>query len=418
MDIGILIRIIILILLLALSAFFSSAETAFTTANRIRIRTLAEEGNKRAERVLHIWENPSKMLSAILVGNNIVNLSASSLATTVAVSVFGSIGAGIATFIMTFLVLVFGEISPKTFATVYAEKIVLVICRPIAALMWVLTPVIYIVNVFSHGVIRLLGVDINTPRPGITEGELRTIVDVSHEGGVIEKDEKDIIYNLFDFGDSVAKEIMIPRIDMIMIDDEASYTDLMNLYKEYLLTRIPVYHETNDNIIGFINMKDILLVESPDDFDIKQIVRKPFYTHEHKKTAELMMEMKSHNINIAIVLDEYGGAAGMLTLEDLLEEIVGEIRDEYDDDEEEDITQISDTEFVVNGMADIDDVNDKLGLELSSEDYETFGGDIIGLSDTFPKNGQVITFTDGTFVRIEKIRDNRIEKIYVRRKVL
>ncbi|MCR5785536.1 MAG: hemolysin family protein [Eubacterium sp.] len=416
MDIGLLIGIICLIILLFLSAFFSSAETAFTTANKIRIRTLAEEeDNARAKKVLEILENPSKMLSAILVGNNIVNLSASSLATTIAVKVFGSIGAGLATFVLTFLVLIFGEISPKTMATLNAEKLSLRYCNVIAALMWAFTPIIFLVNKLSHGFIRLIGVNIDEEKPLITEGELRKIVDVSHEGGVIESDEKEIIYNLFDFSDSMAKEIMIPRIDMIMIDDEAGYEELMELYRQYKLTRIPVYHESNDNVIGFVNMKDVLLIENTKHFSIRQIIRQPYFTHEHKKTTELFVEMKSYRVNIAIILDEYGGAAGMLTLEDLLEEIVGEIRDEYDDDEEDDISRISDNEFILNGMADIDDVNQALGFDFDSEDYETIGGYIIGLSDTLPKNGQVIRLDDGTYIRIERIRNNRIEKIYLRK---
>ena len=416
MDIEIICGFVFLIILLFLSAFFSSAETAFTTANRIRIRTLAEdEGNVRAKKVLKIWENPSKMLSAILVGNNIVNLSASSLATTIAVKIFGSIGAGIATFILTFLVLIFGEISPKTMATLKAETLTLRYCGVISAIMFVFTPIIFIINVLAKGFIRLLGTDPEAERPVITEGELRTIVDVSHEGGVIESDEKEIIYNLFDFSDSMAKEIMIPRIDMIMIDDTAGYDELMEIYRKYKLTRIPIYREKNDNIIGFVNMKDVLLIENTSDFSIMQIIRQPYYTHEHKKTTELFVEMKSYRVNIAIVLDEYGGAAGMLTLEDLLEEIVGEIRDEYDDDEEDDISRISENEYILSGMADIDDVNETLGFDFNSEDYETIGGYIIGLSDTFPKNGQVITLKDGTYIRIERIRNNRIEKIYMRK---
>lgn len=408
------IEIAVLIVLLFLSAFFSSAETAFTTANKIRIRTLAE-GNEdaRAIRVLKIWDNQSKMLSTILVGNNIVNLSASSLATIVAVRLLGSYGAGIATFVVTFVVLVLGEITPKTLATIHAEKLVLLFSGIIYALMVVLTPIVWIVNTVSNVFLRMFRVDPDTPKEKITEGELKTIVDVSHEGGVIEEGERDMIYNLFHFNDSLAREIMVPRIDMVTIGVQETYEDLMQLYRENMLTRIPVYEDSNDNIIGFINMKDVLLHHDPFDFSIRRLLRTPYYTHEHKNTAELLLEMREQHVNIAIVLDEYGSAAGMVTMEDLLEEIVGEIRDEYDEDETDIIEAISETEYEVDGKANIDDINAALGLSLEDEDYDTIGGFVIGLSDAFPEKGQQFELEDGLLIRVDGIEHNRIDRLYL-----
>lgn len=412
MDQHIAIDILFLIVLLLLSAYFSSAETAFTTANKIRMRTLADSGNKRAARVLKILSDQHKMLSTILVGNNIVNLSASSLSTVIAVRLLGNYGAGIATFIITFLILILGEISPKTMATLYADKIALLFSGSIRALMILFTPLVFLVNIISRGLLRLLGIDPDRSRPAMTEGELRTIVDVGHEDGVIESGERNIIYNLFDFSDAVAKEIMVPHIDMITIDVNSTYEELMQLYREEKLTRIPVYENSSDNIIGFVNMKDILLIDDSSQFHIRNIMRQPYYTHEHKNISELLMEMREKHINIAIVLDEYGNAAGMITMEDLLEEIVGEIRDEYDEDEVDEIRRISDTEYLVEGSTSIDDINDTFGLELENEDYDTIGGYLIGLSDSFPSNGQVFVLEDGIRVRVDQIENNRIDRLH------
>lgn len=413
MDTMVIIQLLLLICLLLLSAFFSASETAFTTANRIRMRTLAEEGDPRAKRVLKLWEKQSKLLSAILIGNNIVNLSASSLATVVAVKLLGSYGAGIATFILTFVILIIGEISPKNIATLHAEEISLAFSGIIGFLLWLLTPIIFIVTFLAHGLIRLLGFDPNASKPSMTEGELKTIVDVSHESGVIESDEREMIYNVFDFGDSIAKEIMIPRIDIVMIDADCSYEKFMEIYAKEKLTRYPVYEDSNDNIIGFINIKDLLLIQSPSEFDARKLMREPYYTHEHKSTSELLLEMRNEHVNIAIVLDEYGSAAGMITMEDLLEEIVGEIRDEYDDDEVDVIRQLSDTEYEVDGKANLDDIDDQLHLNLNSEDYDTIGGYVIGLSDEFPVNGQVFYPEEGLMIQVDKIENNRVDKLYI-----
>ena len=336
MDPSVTIRIVILIILLLLSAFFSSSETALTTVSRIRMRSLAEEGNRRAARVLTVTDNSAKMLSAILIGNNIVNLSASSIATALAIELFGSAGAGIATGILTILILIFGEISPKTMATIRAEKLSLRFSGIILILMKVLTPVIFIINALAMIVLRIFGVDPTEKNRGMTESELRTIVDVGHESGVIETEEKDMINNLFDFGDAEAKEVMVPRIDMTFVQADSTYEEVLEIYREDRFTRLPVYEEDTDDVIGILNIKDLLLCDK-ENFSLRQLMREPYFTYEYKNTAELLIEMRSSSINIAIVLDEYGTTAGLITLEDLVEEIVGEIRDEYDEDEEDPI---------------------------------------------------------------------------------
>lgn len=414
MSTGEIIQIICLVLLILLSAFFSSAETALTTVNHIRIRTMADEGNVRAKRVLKITEDSSKMLSAVLIGNNIVNLSASSIATTLAIGIFGSVGAGIATGILTVVILIFGEISPKTLATIHSVKLSLVYSGPIYFLMKLLTPVIIIINALSKFFLKLLRVDPNASDQAMTEEELRTIVQVSHESGVIETEEREMIESVFDFTDSEAKEIMVPRIDMAFVDVEASYDELLDIFRETRHTRLPVYEDTNDNVVGILNIKDLLLFEDHSGFSIRDIMREPFFTHEHKNTAELLKEMQSASINLAIVLNEYGTTAGLITIEDLLEEIVGELHDEYDENEEKDIQALNEHEYLVQGSMNLYDLCDELNISLESEDYDSIGGYVLENLDHLPQEGECITTQDNILIRVEKMDKNRIEKVYLK----
>ncbi len=412
MDSGDSIQLLILLFLLALSGFFSSSETALTTVNKIRMRTLADAGDDRALFVLKVIGNPSKMLSAILIGNNIVNLYASSLSTMLATKLWGNEAVGLATGVLTLLILVFGEITPKTISTISAETIALRFARYIYVLMVVLTPVIAVVNQLSFMVLRLLRVDPNKKAEAITEDELRTIVEVSHEEGVIESEEKKMINNVFDFGDSVAKDIMVPRIDMSFVDVNAAYPELMDQFREEKYTRFPVFEETTDNVIGVINIKDIFLGGDVEDFSVRKFLRQPLYTYEFKKVSELMLEMRKTDVNIVIVLDEYGATAGLITLEDMLEEIVGEIRDEYDGDEEELVRELGECEYVVEGSMKLDDLNDRLGLSLESEDYDSIGGLVIGYLDHLPEEGEDVTIGNVRLV-VEHVEKNRIDKIHV-----
>ena len=407
-------QLITVIILLCLSAFFSSSETALTTVNQIRMRTLADNGDKRAARVLHVTGNPGKMLSAILIGNNIVNLSASSISTSLAIHLFGNTGAGIATGILTFLILIFGEVTPKTMATIKAESMSLTVAAPIGLLMKILTPVIFIINKLSLGLMFLLHVNIKDAQKKMTEEELRTIVDVSQENGVIEHEERDMIHNLFDFGDAEAKEIMVPRIDMTFVQADATYQEVLDIFRQDMFTRLPVYEDSTDNVIGIINMKDFLLQNDTPEFSVRNLLREPYFTYEHKNTADLFLEMRKSSISLAIVLDEYGVTAGLITLEDLLEEIVGEIRDEYDADEEDDITRISDREFYVLGSANLNDVSEALSLHFTSDDYDTIGGYCLGLLDHLPEKNEIILTDNNILLRIDRMEKNRIERIYIR----
>ena len=413
MDTSAAIQIIVLIILLLLSAFFSSAETSLTTINPIKVRTLIENGNKRALTLQKIKEQHGKMLSTILIGNNIVNISASSLATTMAISIWGNYAVGIATGILTLLVLLFGEIIPKNIAMFKTEALALFYAPLIYGLMWILTPVIFIIDNIAGLFLKIFHID-----PGhkllMTETELRTYVDVSHEDGVIESEEKEIINNLFDFSDSVAKDIMIPRIDMVTIEENAGYDELMAVFRECMYTRIPVYKEDRDNIIGLVNIKDFILVNDVETFRVADIIRDAYYTYEYKKTADLLMEMKETTNNVAFVLSEYGACAGMITLEDLLEEIVGEIRDEYDEDEDEFIKKVGKDAYLIDGNRKLDDINDELDTNLESEDYDSIAGLVLQILDRMPTIGEEVTTEDGTRIKVETVHQNRITKVLLR----
>ena len=410
------IQVIILVVLLLLSAFFSSAETALTTVSLIRMRTMAEDGDKRARLVLKVTDNRQKMLSAILIGNNIVNLSASSLATTLAIRLLGSYGAGIATGILTFLILIFGEISPKSLATLHSVELSRAFAKPISILMTVLTPLIFIVNFLARGFLKLFGANPDAAPTGLTEEELRTIVDVSHESGVIEQTEKKYINNVFDFSDASAKEIMIPRIDMTMVNVNWSYEKLMEVFRQEMLTRMPVFDGDTDHIIGIINMKDLLLPREGQPFAIRNYLREPFFTYEQKNASELFKEMQKQSQPMAIVLDEYGAVAGLVTLEDLLEELVGEIRDEYDENEEDPIVRTDEAgmEYDVLGTVNLEDLCDELPLGFASEDYDTLGGFLVGEFDHFPNAGETYVSGDGVILRVLSVGRRRIEKVHIR----
>ena len=419
MDSGDLIQLIGLVLLLILSAFFSSAETAFVTCSKIRMRSLEEDGDKRAGLVIKILDNKPKMLSAVLIGNNIVNLTASSLATILATRFFSRMtpgisaaGPGIATGILTVLVLIFGEISPKTIATGNADKMALMYARVIYALMQILTPVIIVINFLAHGFMKIIKIDPDAKQAAITASELRTIVDVSHEEGVIENEEHKMIKNVVDFGDSRARDVMVPRIDMTFVQIDATYDELIAIFQEDMYTRLPVYEDTTDNVVGIINMKDLLLYKQGTTFSIRKFMRKPHFTYESKKTSELLVEMRRTSSSITIVLDDYGATAGLITLEDLIEEIVGEIRDEFDENEKDQIEKVGDQEYLVEAAIKLDDFNEYLNLQLESAEYDTLGGFVIEKLDRLPKKGERLVWKNIIFL-VESIEKNRMDKIRV-----
>ncbi len=413
MDTAGAIQIVSLAVLILLSAFFSSAETAFSTVNRVRLRTLAEEGNKGALRVLAILDRYGKMLSAILIGNNIVNLYASSVMTTFAIKLWGSKAVGIATGALTFAILMFGEIIPKTWAMQRAETITLLFSPLIHLLMVILTPVIFLIDKLSNCILRLLHISSEGNNFHITEKELKTYVDVSHEGGVIESEERALIYNVFDFGDTVAKDIMIPRIQMTTVPLTATYQEILSTFQSCMFTRLPVYDDDPDHIIGIVNIKDFILVKDKEKFSLKKILREAYYTYEYKNVSDLLMEIRERSCNIAFVLSEYGATVGMITMEDLIEELVGEIRDEYDADEEELIQETDEGNYLVEAGMKLDDLNDALNISLDSEDYDSIGGLILEKLNRLPEDRETIELENGITLQACGVQDNRIVKVLI-----
>ena len=404
------IQLVILVVLLVLSAFYSAAETALTTASEIKLGTLADEGDKKAKRALKLLEKKSNMLSAILIMNNIVNLSASALVTTITARIWPGYIA-VTTGILTLIILIFGEINPKTIATIHNETLSLAFSGPVMATMKVLTPVIFIVDKLSGFFLKILRIDPEQAKSVLTEGEIRNILDASHEEGVIETEEREMIDNVFDFGDSLAKDVMIPRIEMTCVNVDATYWELKEQFEVHKYTRIPVFEESTDNIIGIINMKDVLFYEDVNNFHIRDLMREANFTVEYKKTSELMVEMRQNHISMILVLDEYGDTVGLVTLEDLLEEIVGEIRDEFDEDEENLIQEVGEREYLVDGSLKIDDINDALDLSLDSENYDSIGGLIIEKLERVPEVGETVELDDGTRLTTVEMDKNHIEQI-------
>ncbi len=418
MDSGSTIQLCILIVLLLLSGIFSSAETALTTVNLNKLRALVDEGGrkgKKAARVLRLREDPSRLLTAVLIGNNIVNLTASALTTIFVTKVFGDALIGVGTGLLTFLVLLFGEIIPKNLATLYNLQLSLFYSTPIQVLSVILTPVIWILNIISRGIFRLFRIDPDR-KDQMTESELRKIVDVSHEEGVIEKEEQKMITNVVDFGDAVSKDIMIPRTDMVCAELTATYDDLLELLETENYSRVPIYKESRDHIVGILHVKDLILFENrhgKEAVKVENIMRRPVFVYEYQRTAEIFKDMKTSSATMCIVLDEYGITAGLITMEDLIEEIVGEIRDEYDEGEAEWIKRLSTDLYLVNGAVKLDDLSDAIGVKLESEHYDSVGGLVIELLDRLPDEGDEVE-NELVHLKAKTVERNRVERVEVR----
>ncbi len=407
------IQIVVLVILLIGSGFFSASETALMSLSRIKIRHMEEDGVRGAKLVGVLIEDSNRLLTSILIGNNIVNIAATSISTSLFISLWGQQGVAAATALMTVLVLIFGEITPKTISANNPEKVSVVVSKPINFFVIILKPIVFIFNIVTSIIFKIFGVDGDGVKPFITEEELKTMVNVSHEEGLLEMEEREIINNVFEFGDMQAKEAMVQRLDIVAIDTENSYDEIIELFKTEKLSRMPVYEETIDDIIGILNIKDVIFLSDEEiaNFDIKKYLRDPFFTYEFKKITQLLEEMKKDKSQMAIVVDEYGGTAGLITIEDLVEVIVGDIDDEYDEDEEE-IQVISSNEFLVDGSTKINDVNEVLGIELESEEFDSIGGYIIGYIKHIPEENEVIE-VDGIKFNIESVDKNRIKQIRI-----
>ena len=405
--------IIFLIILIGLSAFFSASETALISLSKIRLRRMVDDDVKNAHIISKLVEKPSSLLGAILIGNNIANIGASALATSLAIDYFGpSKGVAISTVAMTLLILIFAEVTPKSLASQFSEKTSIKVSKPMFYITKILWPLTYILTLVTNVLVKLLGGKKDGTQPLITEDELKTIVNVSHEEGLLEGDERQMIYNVFEFGDSQAKDVMTPRTNMVAVSVESTYDELVTVFKEENFSRTPVFDQDIDDIIGILHVKDLIFyVDTKESFNLRDLIRPVYYTYEYKPTSLLFDEMRVTRSPVAIILDEYGGTAGIVTTEDLVEEIVGEIRDEYDE-EHEDIEVIKEDEYLVEGSMKIDLLNDMIGTNIESEDFDSIGGFVIGLLDRFPDEDEVIEYNNIRFV-VEKVEKNRIEKMRI-----
>ena len=400
--------IFIFVLLISLSALFSMSETAFMSISKIRVRTLAEDSHKKAMIVDSLLEHQDRLLSSILVGNNLVNIAASSLTTSFVISILGNEGTGVAitTGFVTLIILIFGEITPKSLATRHAESIAFAVCRFIRVIMFVFTPVVFVLNIISGFFIRLLGGGDHIG-PTMTEEDLKTIVTVSHEEGVLEDEEKEMIHNVFEFSETEIKEVMTPRIHVESIDVDITYDELINIFKESQFSRMPVHSESYDEIIGVLYIKDLFLLDiHAEDFDVSKIMRKAYFVYEFNQISDVFESMRRDHVSLAVVLDEYGVMSGIVTLEDIVEEIVGEIDDEYDEIEQS-IVDLGNGQYLIDGSLDIDEVNDVCGTSFASQDFESIGGLVLGECNGSPELNLVLKI-DGVLLTIKEIEKNRI----------
>ncbi len=394
-----------LFILLLISAFFSGAETAFLSCRRIRMRHLLEEGNKKAGIILKLMKEPEKVVASLVIGNNIVNVAASAIATSIAINLFGNKGIGIAIGVMTFLILIVGEITPKGIAVNNAERISLTFASFMYYFAKALSPVAAGLTVISRAFIRISG-NKKDRNPLITEGEFRTFLTIAAEEGSLEEEERERISNVVAFSDTLAREVMTPRTDMVCIDANSTLEEARDVAVKTGRSRIPVYEENVDHVIGILYAKDLL---RHSEGNLRAILRTPYFIPETKGVDELLKEMQRDKIHLAIAVDEYGGTAGIVTIEDVLEEIVGEIFDEYDTASVP-IRKIDEETFLINGVVSIDEVNQVLSIAIPENEVESIGGFILEQMGRIPKEGEKITF-DGVDFTVFKTDGVRIMKV-------
>lgn len=403
--------ITLLCLCLVASAFFSASETSLMSINRIRLRHLVENNVKNAKATQDLIDSPT-LLGSILIGNNMVNIGASAIATSLAIQIWNKKGVGIATVFMTVVILIFGEITPKSIAVEFSEKIALKITPFMRMLVKIFTPIVMIFNLITKLFLKLFGDDVKSKKPFITEEELKTMVEVSTQEGVLESDEKEMIDNIFEFGDLRVSDVMVQRMDIMSIDVNEDFNAVVKAFGPKKFSRLPVYEDTIDNIIGVLYAKDLFFISEDErkKFDIKKYMRTPIFTYEFIKISDFFKEMQGEQVHMAIALDEYGGVAGIITMEDIIESILGDINDEYDVEDDSEIVFVKDNEYVIKGNVRLEDINETVGTNLESEDFESIGGLILGYLGKLPKTGEVIKYGNLKFV-IEKVDKSRIMKV-------
>jgi len=414
-DSSIGLRVGLLLVLILCSAFFSASETALFAANRVVLRQRRAQGDRRAATANALLSQASELLTTLLAGNTLSNVGVSVIATSIAFSLMGR-GGEWAAFLATALVLlIIAEIAPKTLAARYADRLVLVVAGPISALMRIFTPLIRVVSLVATALVRPLGGHITPRAPLVTQEQLRFLVQVGEEEGVIEQEEREMIHSVFEFGDTVVREVMRPRVDISAVPADATLNRALALMTERGHSRLPVYEGTIDHVLGVVYIRDLIpaLRHGRLDQPVSELKRPPFFVPESKKVDELFKEMQQKRVSMAIVLDEYGGTAGLVTVEDLLEEIVGEIQDEYDL-EEKPIQLVDDRTAVVNARIHLDEVGELLGVRLPQDEVDTVAGLVYSLFGRVPTPGETIALP-GIELRVEKTLGQRITRVRITR---
>ena len=402
------VMMVVLVILLALSAFFSSSETAYSSLNRIRITKLAEEGNDKARNVLELFHNFDRLLSAILIGNNIVNIASSSIATVLFVRYFGNIGVTLSTVVMTILVLTFGEILPKTLAKEAPETFALAVARPLKILLTIFYPLTLFFSVLKTGLMKLLPNKEVTP--SITEDELLILVEEAAQEGSIDADDELLIKSVVAFNDLEVQKIFVPRTDIISINSKKSTEEIAEIFESSGLSRLPYCQDSIDDVTGVVNQKDFYYHVLKGEKRIEDIVKPISFIPKSMKISELMKKFQADQIHIAIIIDEYGGTAGLVTLEDIIEELVGEIWDEYDN-KKLDYYKLADGSFLVNGRSDFDCLEELFNITNTTNSISVAGYSLASI-ERIPVEGETIQL-DGLKITISKMRNRRIEEVVI-----
>ncbi|MBI4679654.1 MAG: HlyC/CorC family transporter [Nitrospirae bacterium] len=409
---------LIIILCLIFIALLSSSEVAFIAFNRIRIRHLIEKGNSSAETAQKIRDQHDRLFSAVILSGNLFTVLATSVGTALALKFFGEeYGIIISTIIMTFLTVVFGELAPKTFAVTHAEKVALFMAKPMEMYIKLISPLVWIFNKLSNLIIRFFGGEIKPTPQFLTEEEMKAMISIGEEEGTLEKEEKEMLHKVFEFGDKKVSEAMVPRTEIVAIPEDAAVADVLELITTERYSRYPVIKETVDNIIGILYVKDILIKmakeEIAPDTSIATLIRDAYYIPESKMVTELLDEMQKHKFQIAIIVDEHGGTAGLITLEDIMEEIVGGLQDEFEAIEaEKEVEIVDESTLVVSGFTGIDEVNELVGVELKSGEFNTIGGLLFGLFGHLPKVGEQLKYHGLRFLILD-MDGKKIDKVKI-----
>ncbi len=405
--------LVALIGLVLLSAFFSGSEVALLSVNRLRLRHLSEQGNRRARTVLALLEFPQRMLTTILIGNNIVNITASTIATAVAIDLWGARGAGIAAAAMTVIVLIFGEVLPKSIAAYRADSTANIVGGPIAFLTKLLAPVTYLLNAVSNGIIRLMGGN-PAEKPRVTPEEIRTLVNLGQEQGVLDEQEHDLIHRVFQFGETTVGEIMVPKVDIVAAPRTMTIDEIAELFAQHPYSRVLVYDETLDNITGAVHIKDLVRAQLSGGKELDDIIRPVLFVPETLPIERAFTRMKSLRISIAVVLDEWAQTLGMVTMGDIIEEIMGELLDEHDAGETDPVA-LDDRSLEVDGGYLIEDLNEEFGLNIPEDVAKTIGGYVFYKLGRVPQPHDKLMIAPGIEVAVLEVKGKRVTKVRLSR---